>query len=97
MKTSAELFDEAKALMDQANEILRQEKSSAVADIKATIAKYNISADDLGFAPFGRKQRRKHTVAYRGPAGEVWSGKGRQPQWLKAAVDAGASKEQFRI
>lgn len=35
---------------------------------------------------------------YRNPStGEVWSGRGKQPPWLKDAVAAGLTKEQFLV
>lgn len=33
---------------------------------------------------------------YRGPNGEEWSGRGRNPKWLQAAIDAG-KKDEFLI
>lgn len=39
------------------------------------------------------------TVApkYRGPNGEVWSGRGLTPKWLAALIAEGKQKEQFAI
>ena len=34
---------------------------------------------------------------YRGPNGEVWSGRGLTPKWLKAQIDSGVLKDQFLI
>jgi DNA-binding protein H-NS len=36
-------------------------------------------------------------IKYRDAAGNTWTGRGSQPRWLKAAVGAGRSIEQFRI
>jgi DNA-binding protein H-NS len=98
MTKSEELFARAEEIMKQANEARQRELVAVVAEIKTKMANYGLTATDLGFAGSGRKrQATKPAPAFRGPHGELWSGKGRQPQWLKAAVDAGASKEQFRI
>jgi len=34
---------------------------------------------------------------YRGPNGEVWSGRGLTPRWLSALVAQGKTKEEFAI
>jgi DNA-binding protein H-NS len=34
---------------------------------------------------------------YRGPNGETWSGRGRQPRWLAELEASGHSREEFRI
>ena len=39
----------------------------------------------------------KTTAAkYVGPNGEVWSGRGRTPEWLRLLVDAGHDIQEFR-
>jgi DNA-binding protein H-NS len=37
------------------------------------------------------------TPKYRGPGGEVWSGRGRQPRWITELEATGHDKEEFRI
>ena len=46
-----------------------------------------------------RKSGSTGTVApkYRGPNGEVWSGRGLTPKWLAALIADGKQKEQFAI
>lgn len=46
-----------------------------------------------------RKTGATGTVApkYRGPNGEVWSGRGLTPKWLAALIADGKQKEQFAI
>jgi DNA-binding protein H-NS len=34
---------------------------------------------------------------YRGPSGELWSGRGRMPKWLQVAQAEGKSKDDFLI
>lgn len=47
----------------------------------------------------GAKKKSTSTVAakYRGPNGEVWSGRGLTPRWLSALVAQGRTKEEFAI
>lgn len=42
-------------------------------------------------------KRKPAPIKYRGPAGETWTGRGKQPRWLKALVDAGRQPEEFLI
>ena len=41
--------------------------------------------------------RAKVQVKFRGPDGATWTGRGKQPRWLKALVDAGRTAEEFRV
>ncbi len=41
--------------------------------------------------------RKPAPIKFRGPNGETWSGRGKTPKWLKAAVDAGQSAASFKI
>jgi DNA-binding protein H-NS len=40
---------------------------------------------------------RKVPPKYRGPNGELWSGRGRLPRWLQACLDHGSRVEDFLI
>ena len=42
-------------------------------------------------------KRKPAPVKYRGPAGETWTGRGKQPRWLKALVDLGRKPEEFLL
>ena len=48
-----------------------------------------------GAKPEGTKA--KPPVKYRGPGGEEWSGRGRAPNWIQAAVAQGKSREDFAV
>ncbi|MDQ5887897.1 MAG: hypothetical protein RL210_2424 [Pseudomonadota bacterium] len=100
MASYLELKAQAEKLLQQAEEIRKQEVATVVAEIKAKIAQYGITARDLGFATAaaGKKGTTEGAVAkFRGPNGESWSGMGRQPQWLKDALANGRKKEDFAI
>ena len=50
----------------------------------------------------GQKKRRatagvKVAPKYRGPAGELWTGRGRQPSWVVAALAGGQALESLLI
>ena len=99
MATSHELKAQAEQLLKQAEEARKREITEAVAEIKAKMQEYGITAADMGFSA-GRKSattKKAAVVRYRSPTGETWSGAGRQPQWLKAQIDAGKKKEDFAV
>lgn len=84
------------------------EIANVVADIKAKIEEYGLTASDLGFksATPGRKSvaqsiseaTDKKTVEpkYKGPKGDLWSGRGRAPTWTKE-LPAGKTLEDYKI
>jgi DNA-binding protein H-NS len=47
----------------------------------------------------GRKPGRQGKVApkYRGPSGELWTGRGMKPRWMTAAIKGGARPGDFLI
>ena len=99
MATYTELQREISRLMQQAEDARKAEIRAVIADIKAKMLEYGITAADLGSA--GRSSRAKGmTVAakYKNVAtGETWTGRGKMPRWLQAEVAAGRRKEDFLI
>lgn len=55
MQSYTELMDQANALMEQAKQARKLELAGVIDGLKVTIAKYELTAEDLGFAPL------KHT------------------------------------
>jgi DNA-binding protein H-NS len=41
--------------------------------------------------------RKPAPIKYRGPNGETWTGRGKTPKWITAAVEAGQSVDSFKI
>lgn len=101
MATYAELVSQAQAIMAQAEEVRKQELVGVVADIKAKMKEFGITAQDLADAPQRRaagKSKAKAPAKYRNPNGETWSGgPGRKPEWVRAVLASGQSIEDFRI
>lgn len=100
MSRYKELQEQIAALQKQAEEVRQQEIAAVVADIKAKMAEYGITLQDLGAAG-RRRSRAKASVGqpkYRNPAtGETWTGKGRKPGWLVQALAQGKSLADFAI
>lgn len=108
MATYLELRAQAAKLLEQAEELRKQEVSTVIAEMKEKMAQYAITASDLGItaADLGlavtthkkaTKTPATTVVKFKGPNGEPWSGMGRQPQWLKDALAEGKKKEDFAI
>ena len=87
-----------------------EQKDKAIAQIKDIITANNIKAADFGsvLADLGvvwtevkdkkpRKVRIELQPKYRGPNGELWSGRGRKPNWLMTQLASGATLEQFAV
>lgn len=98
-----ELLAQREALDKQIAEVREAEKRQAIENVRELIASYDLSPADCGFRGLkespGAAPGRRATVEpkYRGPNGETWSGRGQMPQWLKALVAAGRSKDEFKI
>lgn len=111
-RTYLELKAEAENLLRQAEEARQREVVAVIAEIKEKIDQYGIAAADLGFAESDNSTLKKgssKSVAelvsskdpvppkYRGPNGEEWAGRGRQPQWLTKEIEEGKNREDFAI
>ncbi len=53
----------------------------------------------VGIKPARAARKSSNPVAakYRGPNGEVWSGRGLMPRWLSSLVENGHDKESFAV
>lgn len=96
MTTYTELQAQIKALQQQAEQVWKNELSSAIADIRAKMQEYGMTITDLGGT--GKVKRSKDGRAlvpakYRDPAtGTTWSGRGISPTWI-----AGKNRDKFLI
>lgn len=98
MATYAELVAQAQALMQQAENTRKQELATVISDIKTKMAEYGITLEDLGAKSVGRSKAKSPMEAkYKGPQGQLWSGRGRRPDWVNQALAAGKSVEEFAI
>lgn len=72
-----------------------KEIAEAILEIKAKIAEYDITAEELGFSSRRVNGVRKRALPprYQNPkTGETWSGRGRAPGWL-----AGKNRDRYLI
>ena len=60
-------------------------------------------AEKAAAEPKGARKKRRSTAGkkvapkYRGPAGDLWTGRGRQPSWVVAEIAAGRSLDDLLI
>jgi len=73
-----------------------RKRDSMVAYLRRRMAEVGIELDDLA-AAIAEDQIKQHTARYRSATGEIWSGEGEMPQWLKQAVSAGQSMDHFAV
>ncbi|MCZ2442086.1 MAG: H-NS histone family protein [Burkholderiales bacterium] len=90
-------------LEKQILDLQREERASAIGQVKALMAQHGLTLADLGTrGPAGaqkaRSSAKKVPPKYRDPAtDQTWSGRGLQPTWLRQALAGGAKLSDFLI
>ena len=100
MATYKELVEQIEKLQMEADLAREREVDGVIAEIKSKIAEYGLTAKDLGFSSGEQvkiKTKPPTPAKYRNPEGLEWSGRGREPLWLKEALNSGKSKDDFLI
>lgn len=101
------------ALKAEAEKLRRKELGDVIARIREAVDHYGLTAADLGLAAPARRaaapvaaparkrtsQRKGTKVApkYRDEAGRTWTGRGLKPVWLREALAAGKTLQDFEI
>ncbi len=112
MSTYLKLASELEQLRKKTERARRSEVGAVIKNIKAQIKRYGLVASDLGLSAGtkdkpGAKPGRKPTSSSRKKGTKVaprysdgtntWTGRGKTPGWVKAAIDAGATIESLRL
>lgn len=106
MATLKELLAQKEELDARIEQAKNKDRTDAIAQIRALMDDYGLTVADLGgraaakraAAPAGRKPLGKVAAKYRNAStGETWSGRGLQPNWLKAALAGGKTLEDFAV
>ena len=100
--TLSDLLAQKAALEKQIAETQRSERAEAVAQVRGLMQQYGLTLADIGArstaAPRVHAVKRKVAAKYRDAAtGQTWSGRGLQPNWLKAALASGRSLQDFAL
>jgi DNA-binding protein H-NS len=98
----SELLAKKAELEQQIIDIQREERSSAIAQVRSLMSQHGLTLADLGTrAPAPAAKGRsggKVPAKYRDPAtGQAWSGRGLHPKWLKQALAEGAKLSDFAV
>lgn len=111
-QTYKQLQKQIEQLQRQADVLRNNEIKGVVDRIKVAIAHYGLTAAHLGLdsVSAGAKAARasiskaskgpkssKSRAAFGDGSGNVWSGRGPRPRWLREALAAGRSLEEFRV
>jgi len=98
MSTLKELLAQREALDQQISQTKDRERSEAVAKVKSLMSEYGLTVADLSMRTPKPAKVSKVAAKYRNQAtGETWSGRGLQPNWLKAAIASGKKLSDFTI
>ena len=102
MATIAELLAQKAELERQIAEQQRTERAAAIAQVRELMSQFGLTLADIGargaHAAPTAAPRAKVAAKYRDPAtGQTWSGRGLQPNWLKAALAGGKSLSDFSV
>lgn len=97
MSNYQDLEAQANELLRQAKELRDAERGNALIEVKAMVAEWNFTADELGFKAKSEK-RAKLPAKYKNPlTGETWCGRGAMPKWMSGYISNGASKSDYLI
>lgn len=102
------LLTQQQQLQSKIEELKRKGRDQAVISIRDLANKYGLTSSELarlgtgGFSmsgSTGRTNKSSGPVAakYRSPTGETWSGRGKRPNWLNAAIATGKNINDFLI
>ncbi|MDM0108445.1 H-NS family nucleoid-associated regulatory protein [Variovorax sp. J22R24] len=99
-QTYEQIQKQIEQLQRQAEALRDTEVTGVVDRIKVAIAQYGLTAAQLGLDSgptkgVGKKTK-KSLSQFSDGAGNVWSGRGPRPRWLREALVAGRSVEEFR-
>lgn len=95
-------LDELKALAKGVHKAIEEfeakQRRDALAAVKAAAKEYGYTLEELTGAP-SKRAKAKNPPKYVHPenAKMTWSGLGRQPAWIKEAIAAGKSLDEFAI
>lgn len=97
-----ELLAQRVELEKQIAETQRAERADAVAQVRALMSQYGLTLADIGSksaaAPRTAAAKGKVAAKYRdAQTGQTWSGRGLQPNWLKAALASGRPLSDFAL
>lgn len=96
MSNLQQLLEQQAELDEAIEKTRREERAATLRVVKLLVAQHGLTAADLRTQAAPKKQFRP--VKYRHPStGESWTGRGRQPRWLRSALLNGSKLEDFAV
>ncbi len=88
-------FDQLRTLHREIGALIAKRRHEALEELKQKVAVLGFTVDDL--APKKKRTATAAAIKYRDPeiADNVWSGRGRQPPWLREKLEQGHSLDEF--
>ncbi len=100
-RTLVQIKAEMAKLQQEADEVIKQEFDSVLAEVKEKISNYGFTAKDLGFVSseenIAQKEKSSKVTPKYQKGEETWSGRGRQPKWIQAHLASGGNLEDLLI
>jgi DNA-binding protein H-NS len=98
----SQIIEEIESLKRKAETARAKEVAGVVQRMKDAIRVYGITADDLGLNGSTRASAPKAKVEasetkFADQSGNTWAGRGPRPSWLKDAIAAGRSLQDFAV
>jgi DNA-binding protein H-NS len=105
-QTLAQITKQIEKLQKEADALRQAELKGVVDRIKVAIVHYGLTPEQLGFGKSGGKKTSNSLPAAKGgnkvviakfsnDAGQIWSGRGPRPRWLREALANGRSLDEF--
>lgn len=99
MATYQELLQQQKDLEKQIEAARKQELSEAITKVRSLMSQYGLTMADITSS--GKTSSAKGTKVppkYRNAeTGDTWTGRGRQPKWVEAALASGKKLEDLSV
>jgi DNA-binding protein H-NS len=100
LKSVEELNVKIAELEKARNDLIQQERANVIAEVKAKIREYNLTAADLGFRKGGgTKKKDAKSITFR-DGDLTWDGdihaRGRKPTWIAERI-ANGTIEKYRV
>ena len=76
---------------------LEEAKSAVLEEMKGKLSELGLTLNDVVPSRRSRKAKLTPRAKYRSPDGEVWSGRGNAPLWLRQLELQGHSREEYAV
>ena len=93
-------LQELEALQQQVNNRRKALRSDAIKEAQQIIDQFELVSSDFRFSDIeaARKAKRAPVLPkYKGPNGELWTGRGRRPKWVEEILAANGNLDQYLV